>query len=333
MTSWGNNRLDIFVRGMDSSVGHRAWDGTSWSADWDTIGGESLYDPISIAWGPERLDVFIVNYQHELLHKHWSGTWSEWENFGGTWVERPSVVSWGPDRLDVFVIGKDRKLYNKSWDGHVWSGFNSLGGQFLHPVSAVSWGPNRIDIFGTSTTHTIDHKWWDGTKGKWGPSGMDASWDHLGGTFYGQPKAVSWGPNRLDVFAIGTGSALFTRTWKTQWSGSWLSLGGTCYGVPEVISWGPGRMDVFVLSTSHSLAHKWYADGTWGPSEKDFEAMSGTIIRQVTGVCQAPNRIDLFVIGYDSGCSIKTWDEGWKPDVTGYTSLGGICFSNVASKG
>jgi len=37
--------------------------------------------------------------------------------------------------------------------------------------------------------------WWDGAN--W------SAWDWVGGYFQGNPAAVSWGPNRLDVFAWG----------------------------------------------------------------------------------------------------------------------------------
>jgi hypothetical protein len=41
---------------------------------------------------------------------------------------------------------------------------------------------------------------------------------HLGGVHTSQPRALAWGPNRLDVFATGTDSALYHKWWSgTGW--------------------------------------------------------------------------------------------------------------------
>ena len=66
------------------------------------------------------------------------------------------------------------------------------------------------------------HKWWDGTR--WGPSQTD--WESLGGTFNGPPAAVSWGPNRLDIFGLGVDNVV-RHNWSqdgTNWGG-WEPLG------------------------------------------------------------------------------------------------------------
>ena len=49
------------------------------------------------------------------------------------------------------------------------------------------------------------HKWWDGAN--WG------GWESLGGILTSPPNAVSWGPNRLDIFANGGDYA----TWHKWW--------------------------------------------------------------------------------------------------------------------
>ena len=38
VSSWGENRLDVFVRGVDDALWHKSWDGTSWS-DWESFEG------------------------------------------------------------------------------------------------------------------------------------------------------------------------------------------------------------------------------------------------------------------------------------------------------
>jgi hypothetical protein len=52
----------------------------------------------------------------------------------------------------------------------------------------------------------------------------------MGGKIIGQPKVVAWGPNRLDVFVIGTDSALYHKWWDgSRWHPSvtgWEPMGG-----------------------------------------------------------------------------------------------------------
>jgi hypothetical protein len=51
------------------------------------------------------------------------------------------------------------------------------------------------------------------------------SWDHLGGTLYSDPGAVSWDTGRIDVFARGGGDELVQRYHANGWAPSWSHLG------------------------------------------------------------------------------------------------------------
>ncbi|KAJ6499817.1 hypothetical protein DFH09DRAFT_1289897 [Mycena vulgaris] len=257
---------------------------------------------------------------------------------GGKWMEKPSVVAWGPNRLDVFVVGsEDRGLYQKFWDGETWNnGFVNLGGQHRTSPSVVSWGLDRIDIFTEGMDSVTYHKWWDGKQ--WGPSGPTGPYESMGGILVGRPKAVCWGPNRIDLFGIGLNSALYHKWWDgTQWgpsgpAGCWEHISGIFRGTPEVVSWSQGRLDVFVIGLDSAVYHKWW-DGNWGPSVTGYERMGGIVIRDITAVCWGPNRIDMFVIGIDGAINHKAWSpsSGWSPSLTtGYERLGGISYTSVA---
>lgn len=41
-----------------------------------------------------------------------------------------------------------------------------------------------------------------------------SGWESLGGTLTSAPAAVSWGPNRIDVFVKGTDNALWHKWWR-----------------------------------------------------------------------------------------------------------------------
>ena len=67
------------------------------------------------------------------------------------------------------------------------------------------------------TDRAVYHKWWNGSA--WGPS--LTGYEYMGGAILGQPKAVSWGSNRLDVFVIGTDRALYHKWWNgSSWGPS-----------------------------------------------------------------------------------------------------------------
>jgi len=139
---------------------------------------------------------------------------------------------------------------------------------------------------------------------------------------------VSWGPNRLDAFVIGTDSALYHKWWNgSAWGPSvtgYENMGGAIVGSPEVVSWGPNRLDVFVVGTNSALYHKWWNGSAWGPSLTGYENMGGIIHGQPKVVAWGPNRLDAFVVGTDSSLYHKWWNgSAWGPSLTGYENLGG----------
>ena len=95
------------------------------------------------------------------------------------------------------------------------------------------------------------------------------------------PRAVAWGPDRLDVFVTGTDGALYHKWWNgSAWGPSLTGferMGGVCVGDPEVATWGPNRLDVFVIGTDSALYHKWWNGSAWGPSLTGYEYMGGVI--------------------------------------------------------
>jgi hypothetical protein len=76
---------------------------------------------------------------------------------------------------------------------------------------------------------------------------------------------VSWGPNRIDVFAKGDHNNLIHKWWDGSgvWSG-WEDLGGSISSAPDVASWASGRLDVFARGTDGQLASRAYQNG-WSP--------------------------------------------------------------------
>jgi Repeat of unknown function (DUF346) len=115
--SWGPNRIDVFVQGMDDHLGHFWWDGSQWRG-WEDLGGPIKSGPAVAAWAANRLDVFAgAGTDGQLYHKWWDGsTWNNGDWVGGYFQNSPAAVSWGPNRIDVFVQGSDNNLGHLWWD-------------------------------------------------------------------------------------------------------------------------------------------------------------------------------------------------------------------------
>ena len=181
-------------------------------------------------------------------------------------------------------------------------------------------GPNdaQVDVFVRGgTDDNLHHDWHTNLLPTWQE-------ENLGGTLTSAPTAVSWGSDRLDVFAKGTDNALWHKWWGGgPWSG-WESLGGDLvsnsapssplggFG-PVVTSWAPGRLDVFARGTDSQLWHRFYAGG-WS----SWEPLGGVLASSPGGVSWGPNRIDVFCRGTDTAGAVwhKWWDgatwNGWE---------------------
>lgn len=177
-----------------------------------------------------------------------------------------------------------------------------------------------------------------------GPAGWDqhsgagiiqakAAYQNVARTPAPSGPAVAWAANRLDVFVIGTDSALYHKWWNgSAWGPSvtgYEGMGGTILSDAQVVAWGPNRLDAFVIGTDSSLYHKWWNGVAWGPSVTGYEAMGGKILGRPKIVAWGPNRLDVFVTGTDSALYHKWWNgAAWGPSVTGYETLGGVMLND-----
>lgn len=78
--SWGNNRIDVFIKGPLDALWHKWWNG-QWS-HWENLGGSLTSAPTVSTWSENRLDIFALGSAYTLVHKWWNGRWSEWEDLG-----------------------------------------------------------------------------------------------------------------------------------------------------------------------------------------------------------------------------------------------------------
>ena len=144
----------------------------------------------------------------------------------------------------------------------------------------------------------------------------------------GDPEAVAWGRNRLDIFVVGTDHAVYHKWWDgAAWGPSLTGyeyLGGIIHTRPKVVA--VGRQPARRVRHRHrfgALPQGW--DGSaWGPSLTGWENLGGVCSSRPEVVSWGPNRLDVFVLGTDSALYHKWWDgSAWEPSATGYEYLGG----------
>ena len=285
--SWGENRIDLFVRNINGSIQHQAWNGSSWYPSdhtFENMGGVFAGDIKAVSWEANRIDLFGRGFDGKIYHKAWDGSqwWPSltgWNKLGNeTATSDPVAVSWGDNRLDVFIRGQAGDVMIKSWDGSQWwpksEDWASLGGQipFGSKPAVTAWGPERLDIVVRGMDNAIWHKAY--SNGNWYPSLL--GWNTLGGAATSDPSMVSWGANRLDIIVRGTDAKLYHKAWDgSNWWPSllnWTSLGGAVLegSTPKILSWKPGRLDIIIRDFNFEIQYKAY-ENSWYPGLLLFE--------------------------------------------------------------
>ena len=168
VASWGDERLDVFVRGIDGTIWHKACNGGTW-LDWDNHVGGYLYEgssPAAVSWGPNDIDVFARGADSGLYHTFYlsaTGLWSAWEPLGGSLSSSPAAASMQYGNLEAFVRGPGNTVWEITCTGTVWSAWGDLGGSpITGDPDAVGWGGDQLDVVARGTDGAVWHRWFDG---------------------------------------------------------------------------------------------------------------------------------------------------------------------------
>ena len=243
------------------------------------------------SWAANRLDVFFTGSDSALWHAFFDGSWHGWESMGGNLASGPAAVSWGPNRLDIVAVDATTHRIAHLWYDNGW-GFWELRGQAV-AVSAPaisSSAVGRLDIFSRNSSGNVQQMFFDG--------GWHETWVSLGGTTGTSAlSAVSWGPQRIDVF--GASSALkLEHHWTVNSGSTWnddLTLldGINAANTVSVASRAFGLLDLFYTDPNGHLRHRTF-DSVWTGAVD-----SGTLINTPAAASWAPGRLDVF--GYANG--------------------------------
>ena len=136
----------------------------------------------------------------------------------------------------------------------------------------------------------------------------------------GTPRAVSWGPDRLDVFSVSQSlkGDLFHRAWSGKDGkpiGDWKYIGGTSRSsIVAPISRGPDRIDLFFRGDNDAVWHKFWNGSSWQPSLEAWENLGGRASSDVTATYTSDNRIEVFMRGPSNALYCREWNgSSWQP--------------------
>ncbi|HYP99048.1 MAG TPA: trypsin-like serine protease [Polyangiaceae bacterium] len=302
--SWGKNRSDIFVRGLDNAAWHKGQTNTEFYPaidDWDYLGGEIVGTVAAASRGANLLDLFVRSYGEpaQACTKAWdpSGWWpssTDWVCFPDLVIKgNPSVVSTLSDRLHVFGRNKSNHVLEKAWTGAAgWLASSDLGGNTDQEVAVVSRADYMWDAFIRDiATGAVFTKARNG--GALWPSGTD--WASLGGKILGAPVVVSSGSSNLDVFGVNDGGNVQWWSWRGgDWAAS-KNLGGNAQmrTVLSAVSRAANRVDVFGVGNDNHVYWKSLNGSTWTPANASWTDLGGDMI-DVNAVSWSSSRIDLY---------------------------------------
>ena len=273
--------IDAFAVAIDGTILHNPWDphiqkwrglrqlNTAPAGPLELISvGSWIATEIFIRGGEAKHAYYLARAQQG----------STWRSLGGALKWGPVVVARPNERIDLFGVGVDSKLMHK------WST------QYLNwKPGLFEWAPlgfevnERPTVVRVSSTDLHVFAPGPGSAGTrhWRLNGDQWTTETpLEGAGANHIRAVSWGPDRIDLFArnAGLGGSVFHRAWNAgQWSPApdepWENLGGDFYSSrPAVpVSWGPNRLDVFIIAEPDTdedgnVWHRWWDGAQWMPS-------------------------------------------------------------------
>jgi hypothetical protein len=170
-----------------------------------------------------------------------------------------------------------------------------------------SWKEGRLDVFVRGTDDKLYHRvyendGWLGTK-----------WTDLseGKVIEQSPGAASWGPNRIDLFAVWNKEVHHKASQDGNWAPWTENLAGATNDAPAAASWKSLRVDVLIRTTDNFMSRQ-YWDAHWRGWE-NIGGQSKTLKSAPAAAATAFNRIDCFALG-STDHLFHTWYQDAKQE-------------------
>jgi hypothetical protein len=274
-----------------------------------------VYDdnPAAASRGLGDIWLFARAGDGATLERHWTGTaWSDWTSLGGVSTSGPAAAAYN-GQIHVFIRGTDGAVYtNYLSSGGSWSGWASLGGYATSaPAVALRRGPlNYLDLAIRGNDNTIYFRSYVPAAG-WSP------WSSLGGNLTSAPALASQADGIVNVWARGTDSAVYQKSWNGSAWTEWGSLAGGIYGAPAAISRAPGYVNLYVRgSGNQSFADSW--SGNWS----GWQVLDPTPIDSAPAPFSDDPSRESVAVRRGANLLLKSWSAGtgWGP----WTDLGPV---------
>ena len=135
--------------------------------------------------------------------------------------------------------------------------------------------------------------------------------------------AVSWGKDRIDLFAVGGDKKVYHCAWNgSKWDDRWDvgpdSDNGKTESTPAAASWKKDRMDVIIRATNNQMSNQHFENETgkqwskWSNAGGHMKSLDSAPAAAASG----PNRIDCFVREFNNkkqllhtGCDGTSYDS------------------------
>jgi hypothetical protein len=218
IASWGNNRLDVFIRAQDNTMHWKFWNGASWS-NWTSLGGALTSAPDCTAPASSLIYCSVRGPDNGMWIKRGVLTgngmlWDDWDPQGGALGSGPSIAhanfSDGHIELQAFVRGPGETLWSKRFNGQIWGNWFEIPDSVFEGDPDCTWsGSGEFDCALRSTNDTLM------VNTGCCLTNQGTQWADIGGTLNTSATITSWGGDNFNVLTRGPGSSL----WWTQTNG------------------------------------------------------------------------------------------------------------------
>jgi hypothetical protein len=142
------NRVDLFVRGQDNTVYHKALVNANWATVWDSPGGATPDIPAAVADG-RAIHIVVRGMDNGLWYDSYNFTtssWSIWFSIGGRTTTTPSLAIDSSGTLHLVVRGLDTGIWHISRTAAgIWSpSWDSPGGATSNRLAVTTIGTSVV---------------------------------------------------------------------------------------------------------------------------------------------------------------------------------------------
>lgn len=248
-SSWGADRVDVFMLGGENAVWHMWYDG-EWN-DWELPGGfltsampGTMPSAVSCAFTPNWVDVFYKGSNSDLWHFAWNGEkWTTPEDFGVVIGSSPSATCNKSETEPNY-----ESIYYEGPNGHIWR--TSIGpppaGRFQQDLG----GAEQLQLYGRPSV--IQH------------SGVTD-------IFFAAPPPCAFGCRPLG----GPTPLLPYNLWQMELKGgsppaTFTDLGGQLFSAPSAVV-RQDIIDVFYQGINGNIWHREWNAASGDTIERDTD--------------------------------------------------------------